>query len=639
MSVRETAALQELARLAAQAEAGFLAAHGAEVERWRQEISRAVQETNERLRQEVRELTDDTRICGDLVAQAAEYVDWLQWSFWDLAYFAVPIRPDPARFRHGISTCGLVYLAIRVFDDVIDRHFWYKARRPTLLSAVAEQHPNSQGVEGLTLLAGLFLFGDAVLRIDEEGPLRIVLGSFRRAVLGAIMEQAPREEWSPAYYERLVQLKNVDFWRCLYAALDPAAASPLHPFLERYYALAQKLNDVHDFGEDQQRGQPNLLSLHLPRNGDGPPAGLAAVAPAAVEEEIAGDFLALAGSAETLPPLERAVAWLKLGESLREAFRLGLFRAAAPAPAPASAAPEEPLGLQWYSTLGEVVERAGVAAIVEVDCPVCGSGARRYLFAKQGFSLFRCTGCSHVYVTPRIQLALQLRMAAELEEQDLDNDFLEVQRIYTELICHLLHLRAPGPRLLDLGFGRGHILRRARAYGFEAYGVDSSRFLVDQLRPEFGDRLHFAAAGAEPIPWDSFDVVVMSHVAEHLADPPAVLRDLHARLNPGGLLYVAVPDLEALQYRLFGKHWDVINPLVHFQYFNEASLSRLLTDCGFEAVERVLHPPLPRAITPGWMRLMRKLGGNESGELAIVAQRPGGDGPPSLTPPFPEPPR
>ena len=71
-----------------------------------------------------------------------------------------------------------------------------------------------------------------------------------------------------------------------------------------------------------------------------------------------------------------------------------------------------------------------------------------------------------------------------------------------------------------------------------------------------------------------------------------------------------------------GKTWDVVSPLAHLQYFNEASLSKLLTSCGFEALERIQHPELPRELTPKWMRLMRRLGGDESGELAMLARRP-----------------
>jgi hypothetical protein len=114
----------------------------------------------------------------------------------------------------------------------------------------------------------------------------------------------------------------------------------------------------------------------------------------------------------------------------------------------------------------------------------------------------------------------------------------------------------------------------------------------------------------------------MSHVVEHLTDPGRILRDVLQKLSPGGILYVAVPDIDSLQFRIFGKYWDAINPLVHMQYFNEASMSRLLRDSGFVNLERIRFPPLPRSMKPKWMQLFRDLGGDESGEFAMVAQRP-----------------
>ena len=169
-------------------------------------------------------------------------------------------------------------------------------------------------------------------------------------------------------------------------------------------------------------------------------------------------------------------------------------------------------------------------------------------------------------------------------------------------------------------------MRLARAYGFEVYGMDSSRRLVGQLEPEFGKRLNHGTLGADPIPWDSFDAIVMSHVVEHLVEPVKILRDVLAKLSPGGLLYVAVPNIESLQFRIFGKYWDAINPMVHMQYFNEKSLTRLLREAGFVHPERIQFPPLPRSMTPKWMHLFRELGGDESGELAIVVERPAGEG-------------
>jgi SAM-dependent methyltransferase len=622
----ELDALAEHARIAAQA---FTDDHEALRQQYARTVVDAVQLASSRLREDVSEISGGNRVALDVADTAAEYVDWLQWVLWDLPYFAVAVRPDADRFTRRLAACAMVYFAGRIFDDVVDRHFWYKGRRPTLLAQNGPKHPSSEGVEGLTVLTGLLLCAEGfvqLLALDDPDQPRIlerVAASFRRSVIGAIMENTEAESWSADYYERLIHLKNVDYWRCVYTALDPQRASPLYPFLERYYALGQKLNDVQDAADDLRRGQPNLVALHLSPGASG--NGARGGAPPAVEELLAREFLELGRGAEALPPLERGIAFLKLGESLAAARRLGLFSPplqAAP-PAPERAAEED--GLQWYSDLREVVERHGADALEDVPCGVCGGAKRTSLFRKQGFAYHRCRGCGHVYVSPRIKAEIQLGLGAHLDHDVEADDFLEVQRIFAEPICHLMRLRARGRRLLDLGFGRGYVMRLARAYGFEVHGLDSSAALTEELRQEFGHRVACGVLGRDPIPWSSFDVVVMSHVVEHLADPGDVLRRVHDLLNPGGLLYVAVPNLESLQYRIFGKHWDVVNPLAHLQYFGPGSLQRLLADCGFENVERIQYPPLPRNLTPRWMQLFRKLGGDESGELAVLAQRPAGN--------------
>lgn len=626
--------LATLERRAGSAAERFRARHGAELDAWSDHLAAGVRLARERLRQDVAEISGEDPMCLQVVDLANDYVDWLQWSLWDLPHFAVAIQPPPQRFERRVAACALVYLAGRIFDDVLDRHFWYKAKRPTLLALATAEHPSGEGAESLTILTGLLLCSDGLLHLADPADeqyltlLQKVLASFRRAVIGAIMEHARRDSWSLDYYERVIHLKNVDFWRCLYSAIDPSRESPLYPFLERYYAFAQKLNDVLDFPEDERRGQPNLVSIHLGRaaaaraagNADRPPSPVTAQ----TEEHLGAELLALQARARELPEPERSIALLKLGESLQEAFRLGLF--APPAEAaeetPDAAEATAPLGLYWFSDLGDVVARAGAEAVERVDCGICGGSRRRRLFEKQGFTYHRCLDCSHIYVSPRIRLDVQLRMGEELEGQEADDAFLEVQSIFAEPLCHLLRLRARGSRLLDLGFGRGYVLKLARAYGFEAYGLDSSALLAGELEPEFGRRICHGTLGVDAIPWGSFDAIVMSHVAEHLADPITVLKQVREKLNPGGILCIAVPDMGSLQLRIFGKNWDVVSPLVHYQYFNEASLSLLLRSCGFDNLERIQYPALPKELTPKWMRLMRRLGGDESGELAMLAQRP-----------------
>jgi SAM-dependent methyltransferase len=608
-------------RLRAEAE-GFLAGHGAEVEAWKREISAGMGEALEALRQEVGSVSGGNPLAVEVARQATDYVDWLQWTLWDLPAYAVALKPEPERFRRAVAACGLVYLSIRVLDDLLDRHFWYRGRRHSLLATLTRSHGRGRRSEGLTLLAAFLLCFEGLARLAElDDPalrrsLERTVAATRRVLIGLIMEESEREAWSPEMYERLVELKNVDYFRSLYAALDPDGASPLYPFLEEVSALAQRLNDLEDHPADEARAQPNLIAVYRPRPGGARPFG-APPLPDPVPEMIAADFERLAARLDGLPPLERRVAAWKLSEHLESAFALGLF--GPPAEEGIAGMPAERTGLSWYSTSADFLERLGPAALEEVDCPVCGSDGRKWLLDAQGFTLARCLGCFHVYVSPRIRPDLQARLAAESDEPQED-PFLDVQQIYAEPLCRRLRQEAPGNRLLDVGFGKGYLMQVARAYGFEVYGVDGSERLLERLGPYFGQRVARHWVGDGPLPWGSFDALVLSHVVEHLPDPRAALRQAREALNPGGVVYVAVPDLGSGQFRVLGRRWNTIHPLIHLQYFNQASLTRLLEDAGFEVIERIEHEPFPDRSSARWMRLFRRLGGSESGELALLAR-------------------
>jgi 2-polyprenyl-3-methyl-5-hydroxy-6-metoxy-1,4-benzoquinol methylase len=633
--------LTRLRKKAKVATAEFLGGYEEQVESYRRCITSGIESVLSDLRQEVCDISSGNDVCERLITQTTEYVRWLQWSLWDLPYFAVVLQPPPDRFRRAVAACGLVYLSARLFDDIVDRHFWYKTEQPTLLSATSEDFPGEYGAEGLTLLSGLLLCFEGFLRLtsSEDDELKRMLqpaiDSMRRTVIGAIMEHSSCEEWDRAYYERLVQLKNVDYWRTLYTSIDPERTSPLHPFLSLYYTLAQYLNDVQDFSEDQARGQPNLLSFYLAEsdNGGSPHVVLDNQSLPTISSDaeafLANTFLKLEHMANTLPHPEHLVAYSKLGESLERAYQFGLF-------ADIGASTEEGkreqgtlvepsgprLDLHWYSNLQDVIEQAGSEALVHVGCPACHSADGSYMFRKHGFAFHRCIECTHVYVSPRISASLQAQIGEIQDSPEIDDPYLEVQKIYAVAICQLLRSRAPGSRLLDIGFGRGYLMELAQGYGFEVYGVDSSKALVDRLWPHMGRRVHQAVIGQDDIPWSSFDVVVASHILEHMTDPMAMLGQVRSIMNPRAVLYIAVPDIDSMPFKVFGKEWDVVNPLVHFQYFTEASLSKLLNQCGFENVERITYPEMPARLSSRWTRLMKQISGSDSSDLLFIAQAP-----------------
>jgi SAM-dependent methyltransferase/uncharacterized protein YbjQ (UPF0145 family) len=628
--VRET--VSALRDACASTAAQFGEDHGDTIERYRSLLSDGIDNALAQLRADVSEASGANEVVETVADQLSSYVSWMQWSLWDLPVLAVALDPNDDDFRDAVSACGLVYLAIRAFDDVIDEHYAYKGRRETLLGTVSDTYSQARRARALTTLAGLLLCFDGLRRLALARPdartTTAVLGSLERAVVGALMEYTRRGAWSQDEYVRMVRLKNVDYWRVLYAALDIERESPLLGFFERYYEVAQYLNDVGDFDEDVTRGQPNLLALT--RDGDGSCRPIDERRPSAVTDEVeamlAEHLIALAEHAAELPPLERAVAETKLLDLLDQAVELGLF-------AHATDDAEEPktnggVELYAFSELSDVVDELGAQALVEVDCVACGSPARNELFRKQGFRFHRCASCGHVYVSPRISDDLHAAAASSpLATYGRHDKYLDVQRIYAEHICDLLRRRTAGPRLLDVGFGRGYVMQMAQVYGFEAYGIDASPALAEPMRQLFGHRVATGVLGRDPIPWSGFDVVVLSHVLEHLPQPLDALRELAAVLNPGGWLYVAVPDVGSIDFRIFGKQWDVFSPLVHLQYFTEGSLRRLVEAAGFVDVQRIRHPELRDEVSPRWMRLMRQLGGTASSEVILVGSLPDPDAP------------
>ena len=566
--------------------------YGDQIAAYREDISAAVRQAIERLQVHTAAVSGSNPFCAELMRRTGEYLDWLQWVLWDLPYFAVAVQPDRERFRKDLAGCSLIYFACRVLDDFLDRHFLYRGRRETLLAAIAEDHAGQ--AEGLTVTIATLIYFEGMAQL--EGPLRQTIDTMRRVLTGVLMESSPPECWTEEYYEQLIRLKNVDYWRILCAALDPEEQSPLIPFLNDYYAFAQKLNDLQDHGRDETQSRPNYVTMCRMSRRD-------------AKELLTRELLALGLRADGLEEPGRSVALAKWAESCQEAERLGAFRATRPDPVAAA----EKLGCTWQTTAEGFLARLGSGVLEDIACPVCGGAASLPLFRKQGFRYVRCPACAHVFVSPRLREVYRDRLRKELRETPLPPPMGE--ELHADYLCRLLREHSPGPRMLDVRFQPGVLPRVARAYGFQVYGVGDQEL----LRPLFGERVAEADLQRDEVPWGGFDVIVLSHALDFLYEPRLALPRLREALNRNGLLFVAVSDMASVQFRMFGKDWDDLNPAARPQFFCEESLRRLLNESGFE-FRRIALPQLSPELQTRWMRLLRRLNGDEAGDLAVIAR-------------------
>lgn len=395
---------------------------------------------------------------------------------------------------------------------------------------------------------------------------------------------------------------------------------------------------------------------------------------------------ALADAIERLlgSPAERA----RLGEGAR---RLGpAFEWPAVAAETLGAAAPPPSG-EWPA---EGLERVPA-------CPVCGESARRRLhagltdrvsFVAPGeWTLWSCARCGAAYLDPRpdedtIGLAyrgyhthgepapahsappgplgrLRWSLANGYLNERYGYDFVPASRVGGRLAALLprrrwladmrvRHLPKANdrPRLLDVGCGNGTFLRDMRDAGWDVYGIDPDPGAVAAARAT-GASVEEGLLTRDAFPAESFDAVTLSHVVEHLPDPAETLGICRDLLRPGGLVWIATPNLESRGHARYGRDWRGLEPPRHLAVFTPRALTGLLERLGLEvaatprnymaefffrasaAIATGQDPDDPSLREPPGLRRRARLANaltiwrpRGAEELIVIARRPGPNG-------------
>ena len=135
-------------------------------------------------------------------------------------------------------------------------------------------------------------------------------------------------------------------------------------------------------------------------------------------------------------------------------------------------------------------------------------------------------------------------------------------------------------RMLDVGCGDGSVLKLAQELGWKAEGVDFDAQAVDAARRK-GLSVRLGGLAEQGYADESFHLVLISHVIEHIHDPLAMLREIRRVLRVGATLAVTTPNAASWGHRRFGRHWVHLDPPRHLQIFDADSLAALVKRAGF----------------------------------------------------------
>lgn len=203
-------------------------------------------------------------------------------------------------------------------------------------------------------------------------------------------------------------------------------------------------------------------------------------------------------------------------------------------------------------------------------CPLCGAGEMAFLFESAGFHFYRCPSCTYVKrAEPASATVHKYHDEAYAVQYGDDAE----QRIKKRGVLGLCSRFAPQRgRLLDVGCSLGYMLEEAEKTGWEAHGVELSEDAVAKARARGVKNIMVKDLADLDYPEGYFDLIVMTHVLEHLDDPFGYLGKMARWLKKGGIMYVSVPNFSSHSAKRDGKDWTTLVPGEHISQFTVRAL-------------------------------------------------------------------
>jgi len=200
--------------------------------------------------------------------------------------------------------------------------------------------------------------------------------------------------------------------------------------------------------------------------------------------------------------------------------------------------------------------------------------------------IVKCVRCGLVYQSP-IPSGEEIIDAYDgvVDERYVEERSGRIETFGRDLAAVERHER--GGKLLDVGCHLGLFLEVARERGWDVTGVEPSHWSVEQARKGGLDVRHGTLETVH-FPDETFDVVTMWDVVEHLPDPLGELKRMHRILRPDGLLALSTMNVDALFPRLAGRRWPWYMQM-HLVYFSRRTLHNMLTKAGYQVIDVTSH--------------------------------------------------
>jgi 2-polyprenyl-3-methyl-5-hydroxy-6-metoxy-1,4-benzoquinol methylase len=145
----------------------------------------------------------------------------------------------------------------------------------------------------------------------------------------------------------------------------------------------------------------------------------------------------------------------------------------------------------------------------------------------------------------------------------------------------LINSLAEKGNLLDIGAGTGDFLTVAKNDGWQTIGVEPSE-KAKEIAIKKG--VHFAQDLAS-LESNSFDIITMWHVLEHVPNLEEYISELKRLIKPTGTIIIAVPNFKSYDAKYYGEFWAAFDVPRHLWHFSKTAIQKLFAKENLNLVE------------------------------------------------------
>jgi 2-polyprenyl-3-methyl-5-hydroxy-6-metoxy-1,4-benzoquinol methylase len=250
---------------------------------------------------------------------------------------------------------------------------------------------------------------------------------------------------------------------------------------------------------------------------------------------------------------------------------------------------------------------------MNTTCIVCRSRENKAIFREHEVDMLCCSKCGHVFSSwdaDQNYEAFWGEGSIESEDQFWWNEAHD--GMYSDF-CRAF-VEGKSGKLLDVGCGLGYFVKRVSQHpGWDAYGYEISPHAVEFARRKLGLGNVFAGRVEDSLlAAESFDIITLWDVVEHIPDPEPLLSHLLTLLKPGGILFLHTPNIKAqlpkarLKKLIRGMRADLhyIEAKDHVNIYSMKSLAKILRRNGYGDFEFIHLRPV-QSVSGSKSRLLK----------------------------------